>query len=206
MKKVIALLGVVLFSASAFALNAVAPADQACEGKKAAFEKKVASQDNDVFIVENILINMADPMAKQSDEQALEQAICYGTFQVKGQSLVAFVRANAEIFPGDISGIEAARLRTFADRVERLGVQAQLNKVVAQGNLSYTIQYILGNFADPMANMSDEEAKPLAKIYQGCKVNGQPMVEFTRVHASEFGENVSQDLDAFVERVEKLAK
>ncbi len=206
MKKVIALLGVVLFSASAFALNAVAPADQACEGKKAAFEKKVASQDNDVFIVENILINMADPMAKQSDEQALEQAVCYGTFQVKGQSLVAFVRANAEIFPGDISGIEAARLRAFADRVERLGVQAQLNEVAAQGNLSYTIQYILSNFADPMAKMSDEEAKPLAKIYQGCKVNGQPMVEFTRVHASEFGENVSQDLDAFVERVEKLAK
>ena len=206
MKKIIALFGVVLFSASAFALNAVAPYEKDCAGQKADFEKNVASQANISFIAQNILINLADPMETQSDEEALHQAACYDTFQVKGQSLVAFVRENADIFPGDISGTEAAKLRNFADRVQKLSVQAQLNKVAASGNTSHTLQFILINLADPMANMSDVQAAPYAKAYKGCNVNGQPMIEFVRVHASEFPGTVGPELDAFVERVNKLAK
>ena len=57
-----------------------------------------------------------------------------------------------------------------------------------------------------MVNLSDSQAAPLAKAYKGCNVNGQPMMEFVRVHASEFLGNVPQELDAFVERVNKLAK
>ena len=202
MKKVIMLLGVVLFSASAFALNAVAPADQACAKQKAAFEQEVAGQANASFIAQNILINLADPMAQLSDEAALAQAVCYATYEVKGQPLTAFVRAQKDAFRPK----EAGQLAAFAQRVERLNVQAQLNPVVAQGNVSHTVEFILINFADPMAKLSDEEAAPLAQAYQGCRVNGRPMTEFVRVHASEFAGNVSQDLDAFVERVNKLAK
>ncbi len=205
MKKVIALFGVMLFSASAFALNAVAQGDEDCASQKEAFEQYAAEQKVS-FVEQNILINMADPMVGMSDEEALPLAACYATFEVKGVPFVKFVRANANIFPGDISGKEAAELRNFADRVERLSAQAKINNIAAQGNVSHTVQFILINFADPMAKMEDAQAAPLAKAYKGCQVNGQPMMEFVRVHASEFLGNVPQELDAFVERVNKLAK
>ena len=206
MKKVIVLLGVVLFSASAFALNAVAPASKDCAAQKAEFEKNVASQANVSFIAQNILINLADPMENQTDEEALEQAACYGTFQVKGQDLVSFVRAHADIFPGDISGKEEAELLRFADRVQKLSAQAAINRVAATGNVSHIMQFILINFADSMAQMSDAQAAAYAKAYQGVKVNGQPMMQFVRVHASEFPGNVGPEFDVFVARVEQLAK
>ena len=204
MKNLFAMLAMVLFGTCAFALNA--PEKDACAAQRADFEKNVAGQANDSFIAQNILINMADSLENMTDEQAFEQAACYATFRVKGTPLTQFVRAHADIFPGDISGKEAAKLRAFAARVEKLGTQAQLNQVAAQGNTSHLVQFILINLADPMATMSDEEAAPLARAYQGCTVNGRPMLEFVRVHASEFAGNVPQELDAFVERVNRLAQ
>lgn len=205
MKKVLALLGVVMFSASAFALNTEAPAVKDCAGQKAAFEKYAVDQRND-FVAQHILINMADPMENMTDEQALPIAACYATFKVKGTPFTNFVRAHAGVFPGDITGKEKAEMNAFADRVERLSAQAKVNKMAQAGNVSHTIEYILINFADPMAKMSDVEAAPLAKAYAGVKVNGQPMLEFVRVHASEFPGTVGPELDAFVERVNKLDK
>ena len=205
MKKVLVVLGVVLFSASAFALNAVAPEEESCASQKVAFEKYAVAQANDSFIAQHILINMADPMEKQSDAQAMAQAVCYSTFQVRGQRLVEFVRAHAD-FPGDISGREAAKMRNFADRVERLSIQGQLNAVADQENISHIVQFILINFADPMVKMSDYEAASLAKAYKGCHVNGQPMLEFVQAHANDFAGKVPQELNAFVQRVNKLAK
>ena len=205
MKKVIALLGMVMFCSSAFALNTEAMLGESCADQKVAFEKYAADQRND-FVAQHILINMADPMENMTDEQALPLAACYATFKVKGMAFTSFVRAHAGVFPGDITGKEEAELRNFADRVQRLSVQAKLNKIVAQGNTSHTIQFILINFADPMVQMSDAQAAPLAKAYQGVKVNGQPMMEFVRVHASEFLGTVPQELDAFVNRVNQLAK
>ena len=78
--------------------------------------------------------------------------------------------------------------------------------MVAQGNTSHTLQFILINFADPLAAMSDENAAPYAKAYKACNVNGQPMIEFVRVHASELPGTVGPELDAFVERVNHRAK
>lgn len=205
MKKVIALLGVVLFSTSAFALNTEALSGTDCASQKATFEKYAQGQRTD-FVVQYILINMADPMENMTDEQALPVAACYDTFLVNKVPLARFVRENANIFPGDISGKEAAKLRAFAQRVQTLSAQAKLNPVIAQGNTSHVVQFILINFADPMAALSDVQAAPLAKAYKDVKVNGQPMVEFVRVHASEFLGTVPQELDAFVERVDKLAK
>ncbi len=205
MKKVLALLGVVMFSASAFALNVEAPSGKDCAGEKAAFEKYAVDQRNEV-VAQHIIINMADPMENMTDEQALPIAACYATFKVKGTAFTNFVRAHAGIFPGDITGKEEAEMRAFAARVDRLSAQDKVNKIAQAGNVSHTIEYILINFADPMAKMSDVEAVPLAKAYAGVKVNGQPMVEFVRVHASEFAGNVPYELDTFVERVNKLAK
>ena len=205
MKKVLVMLGVMLFSASAFALNVEAPADKDCAKQKAEFEASAAGQRVD-FVVQHILINMADPLENMTDEQAQPLAVCYATFRVKGEALSSFVRDNAGIFPGDVSGKEKAKLLAFAGRVDRLSVQDGLDKAAAQGNTSHIMQYVLSNLADPMAKMTDAQAAPLAKAYKGVKVNGQPMAEFVRVHASELPGTVVTELDTFVERVNKLAQ
>lgn len=219
MKKVIALFGVMVFSASAFALNAVSSAEKDggkreaafeeykdCAKKKVAFEEYVAGQTNQSFIAQNILINMADPMETMTDEEAKPLAACYAKFHVKGKRFVEFVRANAGIFPGDVSGKEEAELRAFADRVERLSIQAEMDRMVSQGNQSHTLQYILYNFVDPMVNMSDEEATSLAKAYKACKVGNVPLLQFIREHSGYLDGNVGDDYDKFVDRVSRLAK
>ena len=206
MKKVLVLLGVMLFSASAFALNAEVTMDKNCASQKAEFEQYVASQKNTSFIVQNILINLSDPMETMSDDEAMPKALCYATYQVKGRPLVAFVRANAEIFPGDISKKEAKKLYNFADRVEILNEKAEFDRVVAMGKDSYVVQHILGNMADPMKQMSDEQARPKAKAYAAFKVNGKSFVEFVRDHSNDYTMDVEIDMEVFADRVERLAK
>ncbi len=201
MKKVLMLFGVVLFPAFAFALNAEAPSVADCQSQKKAFEEHAAGLRSD-FVAQYILINMSDPMEQMSDEEALPVAACYANFTVQGRKLTSFVRAHS-FFPGDIQGREKAKLETFATRVDRLSVQARLNKL--SGNMSHVMQYVLINLADPMVKMSDAEAAPLAKAYQGCYVNGQPLMKFVRVHASEFPVTVAEELDTFVARVNELA-
>ena len=88
----------VALSASAFALNAEAPAGEDCNAQRAAFEQQVNSIDKDSFIVQYILINLADTVQGQKDEQFAPLARCYNTYRVKGSSMVDFVRANADIF------------------------------------------------------------------------------------------------------------
>ena len=206
MKKVTALLGVVLFSASAFALNAEAVAgNKTCDAQKAAFEKYAAEQKVS-FIEQSILINMADPMEQMSDEQAQPLAACYATFFVKGTPFVNFVRANAGIFPGDISGKEEAELRAFADRVERLSEKAEFERVVAMNNDSFVIQHILSNMADPMKKMNDEQARTKAKAYAQYTVRGQSLVDFVLDHKTDFTMDVEIDLEHFVDRVVTLSK
>ncbi|MBP5404280.1 MAG: hypothetical protein J6Y17_04235 [Elusimicrobiaceae bacterium] len=205
MKKVIALFGVMLFSASAFALNAVAQGDEDCASRKEAFEQYAAEQKVS-FIEQNILMNMADPMVGMSDEQALPLAACYATFEVKGVPFVKFVRANAGIFPGDINGKEKTELLNFADRVERLSEQANINRVADGNNSSFIMQYILLNFADKIADLEDAQAEPLAKVYKACNVNGKPMLQYVKEHSNEFYSGVKAEFDTFVNRVEQLTK
>ena len=203
MKKVLALLSLVLVSASAFALNVEAPADEKCPGK-AYFEQNVATLDNVSFIAQNILINLADPMAKMTDEQALPLAQCYATYQVKGQGHVEFVRANADIFPGDVSKKEATNLRTFAGRVEALSQKASFDEMATQDNNYFIAQNILINLADPFAKLSDSEAAPVAKVYAGFKVKGEAMPKFAAKMARQYPE--LEELGDFAGRVEFLAK
>ncbi len=201
MKKIMMLLGVVLFSASAFALNAQAPADEKCPGK-ANFEQYAARQSNNYFIAQYILINLADPMAEMTDTQAAPLAACYALYQVKGKSLVSFVRAHKEEFRPK----EEGELAAFADRVEILNEKAEFDRVAAQKNESYMVQHILGNMIDPMAKMSDEQATPRAKAYATWKVNGLPLVEYVRAHSNDYTMDVEIDMEKFADRVEELAK
>ncbi len=218
MKKVLTWLGMMLFSACAFALNAQAPAGEDCHAQRAAFEQHVNSQSNNSFIVQYILINLADPAEELTDEQVTPLAQCYIRYQVKGTSMVDFVRANATIFrqkakPEEqnaavFDDLEMELLR-FANRVERLGEQAELDRIAAGDNDDHVVQHILNNLADPMAQMTDEQAAPKAKVYKQLKVNRQPLVEFALQQASRFGNfapNVEEDLNSFANRVNKLAQ
>lgn len=206
MKKVIALLGVVMFSASAFALNAQAPAgNKTCDAQKAAFEKYAAEQKTS-FVEQYILINLSDPMEQMTDEQAQPLAACYATFRVKGAAFLKFVRDNAEIFPGDIQKREANKLYAFADRVERLSEKAEFDRVVAMGNDSFVIQHILSNMADPMKNMNDEQARAKAQAYASYAVRGQSLVDFVIDHKNDYTMDVEIDLENFADRVERLSK
>ena len=199
MKKVLALLAVALFSVSAFAMNAAAPADEKCPGK-ATFEKYVASQENESFIAQNILINLSDPMESMTDEEALPLAACYQTYRVKGQTLVEFVRSHAEIFPGDIHKVEAKKLYNFAARVEALNEKVAFDKMASQPNEYFIAQNILINLADPFSKLSDEQAAFKAKYYLGFKVKNEPMISFAKRFAQHYSE--FEELNDFVGRIE----
>lgn len=205
MKKVLLMLGVMLFSASAFAMNQEAMEGKTCAEQKAAFEKYAAGQRTD-FVVQNILINMADPMIKMDDEQAQPLAACYATYRVKGRNFTTFVRDNAGIFPGDITGKEKAELLAFADRVEFLSEKAELDRVVRVGNETNIMDYIWEKMISPLKEMSDAQAAPKARAYAALKVNGLPLTEFVRAHSNDYDMYVEIELENFADRVERLAK
>lgn len=205
MKKIGVVLSLlVALSVSAFALNAGAPTDENCKEQRVAFEQQAAAQGNISFIVQNILINMADPMELLSDAEAMPQAVCYNTFRVKGQKLVQFVRLNAAIFPGDLSGKEAQNLRNFAGRVEALSNKVAFDEMAQQDNEYFIAQNILINLADPLAKLSDAEATPVAKVYATFEVKGKSMVAFAQEQAQKYDE--FEALRAFASRINELAK
>ncbi len=205
MKKVLLMLGVMLFSASAFAMNQEAMDTEKCAEQRTAFEKYAVGQRTD-FVVQNILINMADPMINMEDEQAQPLAACYATYKVKGRNFTTFVRDNADIFSGDIYGKIKAELLAFADRVEFLSEKAELDRVVAQGQDSYVVQHILSNMIDPMKQMTDVQAAPKARAYVALKINGISLPEYVRAHSNDYTKNVEIEMEKFADRVERLAK
>ncbi len=201
MKKVIALLSMVMFSASAFALQAIEPADEACADQKASFEQYAAEQKT-AFIEQTILINMADPMENMTDEQAQPLAACYASFEVKGLNFVKFVRDNAGIFPGDISGKEKAKLLTFADRVERLSEKAVFDRTVAGNNDYFIMLYVMDKIINPLQQMSEQEAAAKVDIYKTFQVKGQPLSEFIREQAKFFDMNAEIHLENFADKID----
>lgn len=205
MKKIAVVLSMLVLAGSAFALNAVSSSEKECEKSRAAFQAYVETQgNNDAFIAQNILINMADPMAKLSNEAATPLAVCYNTYYVHGQKLVDFVRANATIFPGDISGKEAANMRMFAGQVEALSKKEAFDKMALQDNAYFIAQDILINMADGFAKLSDQDAAPVAKVYMTFTVKGEPMVNFVAKQAQKHDEFA--ELEEFANRVRELAK
>ena len=205
MKKVLLMLGVMLFSASAFAMNQEAMDDKTCAEKKAAFEENVAGQRTD-FVVQYILINMADPMKNMTDEQAQPLAVCYATYEVKGEKFTKFVRDNANIFPGDITRKEEAKLLDFAERVELLSEKEEFARVVRVGNETNIMEYIWEKMISPLKEMSDAQAAPKAKVYATLKVNGLPLTDYVRAHSRSYDMYAETVVEAFVDRVEKLSK
>ena len=75
-----------------------------------------------------------------------------------------------------------------------------------KGEENFIGQFVLINMADPMKNMTDEEAKTLAKKYVKYTVNGQPLVEFAKKPGVDWYISALEELAAFGKRIERLAK
>lgn len=219
MKKVIALFGVMLFSVPAFALNAVAQGSEDCDIRRNIFEEDVKKMHNQpAGIIQYVLVNMADPMGGLSDEQVQADAVCYATFRVQGMALVDFVRVHADVFRQRVSqeersskGLDFLRAKAlgFAQRVERLSEQVSLDNIVTYDQSDWVVQHILANLADPMKQLTDQEAAPKAVVYKQLKVGKQPLMKFVREQAesfASFASNVAEDLTTFADRVENLSK
>lgn len=218
MKKLLTLFAIMLAPVFVLAATEVEPEEEFnCQEEKQAFEQ-IASQDNDYFIAQYVLIDLADPMEKRDQKLRTssgtelaklpdyELANCYNNFRVKGQPLVQFVRAQARSFQAK----EAAQLLNFAGKVEGRSKAAQMHQVAAKGNYSFTMQHILINMADPFALLSDAEAVPVARVYAKEYVNGKKLSQFVRENANIFPGDVSgkeaQNLNDFADRIANLAR
>ena len=218
MKKLLTLFAIMLVPVFVLAATEVEPEEGFnCQEEKQAFEQ-IASQDNDYFIAQHVLINMATPMEKQgfyiftpSGTKSLktpdyERAVCYNSFRVKGQPFVQFVRAQA----GSFREKEATQLLDFVGKVEGLSKVAEMHQVAAKGNTSFTRQHILINMADPFAQLPDAEAAPVARVYAKAYINGKKLGQFVRENANIFPGDVSgkeaQNLNDFADRIANLAR
>ncbi len=222
MKKIGVVLSLlVALSASAFALNAQAPTVQNCSEKKAAFEQKVNAMDKESFIVQYILINLADNLPV-ADEEAAPLAQCYATYYVKGDLMTHFMRAHADIFRG--GAVETAKrygeatvrdvmrvydnmqqeILDFAGRVEALNEKVAFDEMSKQDKDYFIAQNILINLADPFAKLTDKEAVSKAKVYAKFEVKGEPMTRFAEKQAEQHSE--FEQLRDFAHRVNALAQ
>lgn len=206
MKKLIALLSVVVFVSPVFALNATNFDEKKCAEEKSYFRSFInRNKGNEAAITQYILMTYAEPMAKLADAEALPLAECYATFNINGQALIDFTRQNAGIFTADQTGKIEDTLRAFASRVEDLSVNGDWLGVMDSSMTDYELaEHILTNVADPFAKLSDEEAAPLAESYMSRKVKGQPFIGFVEKQGGRYAE--FGDLETFAARVRRLAK
>lgn len=162
---------------------------------------QVTKQENAYFITQYVLINLADPLAELSDEDALPKALVYARFfRVNGTPLTQFVRAHA----GEFRPKEEGELRTFAARVDVLNETADVNKVFKNNkNAYFTAQYILFNIVDSSEKVSDADFAYKAVYYKEMKVGATPLLKFMANYADMLG---FESFDAFISRVQALAK
>ena len=102
---------------------------------------------------------------------------------------------NAPNFDEEKCAEEKAYFYSLMDRVD--------------GDEAVITQYILTRYAEPMAQLADAEALPLAECYATFKVNDKTLVDFTRENAGIFTADqtgkMKDTLRAFASRVEDLS-
>ncbi len=207
MKKVLMLAGILTVAISSFALNATTSAEALCQPGKKAFEQL---SGNDAAVQKTL--ELAASLNKMTNAQALPAAACYATYQVQGQSLLKFARAQK-----DYRNVVIKDLQNFADRVESLNQQAN-GDVCLPGKNEFEqgianldekdfsiIQSIL-RLADSLEGMADENALPVAACYATYQINGQPLVTFIHENNGEFRNIVNKQLRSFEIRLRALTK
>ena len=199
MKKLLVVLGVLMFCTSAFALNAAGT--NACPGKTD-FEKKANSQE-DHLAIQKVMFELADPLATMTDEQAQPLAVCYVTYQVHKRMLPDYVRMHAKKFASKGARQEAARMRDFAARIEVLNEKVDFDQMAQQESDYFIAQNMLINYAEPFLQLPVADAAAKAKYYANFQVKGHSLnafVEEITVENPEF-----DGLRRFVSRIEELA-
>lgn len=117
-------------------------------------------------------------------------------------------------FASEIDNLDAFKTALEEDcqgnveKVANNAGQVAFEKAIAgfNGNANFIGQYVLINLADPMRDMTDEEATPLAKEYATYQVNGVSLVDFCKNPGANWHQSALDELAAFGERVENLAK
>lgn len=74
------------------------------------------------------------------------------------------------------------------------------------GDENFIGQFVLFNMADPMKKMTDKQAAVYAKKYVQYKVNGRSLVEFASAPHVNWHYSALEELAAFGEKIERLAK
>jgi hypothetical protein len=113
-------------------------------------------------------------------------------------------------FASEMDGLDAFKTALEEDlkvTVKSAG-QVKFEEEIAgfNGNANFIGQYVLINLADPMRDMTDEEATPLAKEYVKYQVKDVSLVEFCKNPGVDWHQSALDELAAFGKRVEKLAK
>ncbi|MBQ8032832.1 MAG: hypothetical protein IJ266_02600 [Elusimicrobiaceae bacterium] len=207
MKKVLTLAVILITAISSFALNAVPSANDLCQPGKDAFEQL---SGNDTIVQKTL--ELAASLDKMTNSQALPAAACYATYQVQGQSLLEFARAQ-----NDYRDVVIKDLRKFADRVETLSKRAN-GDVCLPGKNEFEqeianldeqdfsiIQSIL-RLADSLEGMDSEQALPVAACYATYQVNGKSLPTFIHENNGEFRNIVNKQLASFAHRLNYLTK
>ena len=205
MKKVLMLAGVLTVAVSSFALNAVAPAGALCQPGKKAFEQLKGEN----AVAETV--KLAASLEKMTDFQAIPAAVCYATYQVEGQSLVDFARANANNY----RHVVAKQLKNFASRVETLSQQAA-EDVCRPGKEAFEaevadldvedfriIQSIL-RLADSLEGLSAAPALPVTACYATYQVNDKPLATFIQENNGQFRNVVNKQLASFQKQLTEV--
>ena len=183
MKKLIALLSLVVFTAPAFALNGMSVSEAVGNLKNMAS----ISRPNELWNIEPAIATLIDayhaekPFASLLAETELE--FVSGEKITLGEYLDGYVRNNLYEF------------RSFNQEIKKF-----------EGDSNLIGQFILYQMADPMTDMSDEEAKPLAERYINYTVNGEPLVQFTMKPDVMWHRSALDELRDFGKRVKRLAE
>lgn len=74
------------------------------------------------------------------------------------------------------------------------------------GDENFIGQFVLFNMADPMKEMTDRQATDYAQRYVQYQVNDRSLVEFARAPHVNWHYSALEELAAFGERIERLAK
>lgn len=114
-------------------------------------------------------------------------------------------------FASETDGLETFKTALEEDlkvATKKSAGQVKFEEEIAgfNGNANFIGQYVLINLADPMRNMTDEEATLLAKEYVNYQVKGVSLVEFCKNPGVNWHQSALDELAAFGERVERLAK
>lgn len=207
MKKVMMLAGILTVAISSFALNATNSAEALCQPGKKVFEQL---RGNDAVVYKTL--ELAASLDKMTSSQALPAAVCYSTYQVQGQSLLQFARAQK-----DYRNVVIKDLQKFADRVETLSQQAnedvclpgknEFEQEIADLDIQdYAIIQSVLRLANSLEGMADEQALPVAACYTTYKVQGQPLLSFIQENNGQFRNIVNKQLDSFELRLRALTK